>query len=61
MQNDDDFEVVPQDNDNDVEMWDADGADEDQLREETILSLSSDCMTASEADDVACRTRTYNC
>ncbi|KAL5495199.1 SPB1 [Sanghuangporus weigelae] len=48
--NGDDFEVVPQDDDDDVEMWDADGANEDKLREEMILKHG---LTTAEAVTLA--------
>ncbi|KAL5535582.1 SPB1 [Sanghuangporus sanghuang] len=49
-ENGDDFEVVPQDNDDDVEMWDVDGANEDKLREEMMLKHG---LTTAEAVTLA--------
>lgn len=37
---DDDFEVVPQDDDDDVTMWDVEGENEDELKQEKIKSMS---------------------
>ncbi|KAL5518879.1 SPB1 [Sanghuangporus vaninii] len=44
--NGDGFEIAPQDNDDDIEMWDADGANEDELREAMILKHG---LTTAEA------------
>ena len=34
------FDVVPQENDDDVEMWDAEGENEDEIKQAHILSTS---------------------
>ena len=37
----DDFEIVPQDPDGDVDMWDVDGENEDEIKREKVQSTSA--------------------
>lgn len=39
LQDNDDFEVVPQDKDTDMDFWDADGENEDEIKQARILSM----------------------
>ncbi|CAL1695347.1 unnamed protein product [Somion occarium] len=48
---DDDFEVVPQDLDNDVTMWDVEGENEDELKQEKIKKhglVTAEAMTIAQ-------------
>jgi len=44
---DDDFEVVPQDHDDDTDMWDAEGENEDEAKQAKIRSTSFSHLNAS--------------
>lgn len=49
----DDFEIVPQDNnDDDVDMWDADGMNEDDANQKDVLSTSFELITWSGSDSL---------
>lgn len=55
----DDFEVVPQD-DQDVEMWDVSNENEDALKQAHIQSLSRLTLLLGFRS-LSARTRAYNC
>lgn len=48
--NEDDFEIVPQEEDSDADMWDVEDENEDEIKQEKIRSMSRVTFISSVTD-----------